>query len=249
MNAPDFMPATKNLPPAARRSVGRSRSLPSGRAAIGALLVVMSGLGLATATRKATAEPSTRFAVATRDVPAGNTLQASDIQLLTMKLAPNVAQRSFTNLSLLVGAVSTNSLSAGELIQYSAVQKGGPELRAMSFPIDAARALNGRLDPDDRLDVVATNNIDGTDKTLTVLRNLRLISVSGASLDPGSSSELVLTVAIANPDDQAVLAEAVNNGNLFVVRANDTRSTTTETATPETATPEPAVRVPESSQP
>jgi Flp pilus assembly protein CpaB len=225
MNAPDFTTTAKHLPPVARRSVGRSRSLPSGRAAIGALLVVMSGLGLATAARQATAEPTTRFAVATRDVPAGDVLRPGDIALLTMKLAPNVAQRSFTDVSLLTDAVATNSLSAGELIQYSAVQKGGPRLRAMSFPIEAARALNGRIEPDDRLDIVSTQDVDGIERTETVLSGIRLISVSGASLDPGSSSELVLTVAFDNDDQQAVLARAINTGRVFVVRANDSRAT------------------------
>jgi Flp pilus assembly protein CpaB len=240
MNAPDFIQPFGPVPAASRRTVGRSRTLPSSRAAIGALLVVLSGLGLVTAARQATAQPTTRFAVATRDVPAGQVLQAGDIQMLTMKLAPNVAQRSFTNPDIVVDAVATHSLSAGELIQYSAVQKGGPSLRAMSFPIDAARALNGRLDPDDRLDIIANQDISGKDQTLTVLRNIRLLSISGASLDPGSSSQLVLTVAIANPDDQAILAQAVNNGDMFVVRANDVRSPTSATAsttTPSKKTP------------
>ncbi len=226
MNAPDFN-ISKRFPEngssSARRSVGRSRSLPSGRAAIGALLVVLSGLGLTAAARRASAEPTTKFAVATRDIPAGTQLQAGDIQFLTMELATDVAKRSFTAGTSLVGAVAVNPLSSGELIQYSAVQAGGPSLRSMSFPIEAARAVNGELDPGDRVDIVATTN--ETDKrTETVLRNLEVISVSGASLDPGSNSELVITVSIEDPQHQTVLAQAVNTGDLFVVRANDGRT-------------------------
>jgi Flp pilus assembly protein CpaB len=194
MNAPDFN-STRNIVPPARRSVGRARSLPSGRAAIGALLVVLSGLGLAFAARQATAQPTTRFAVATRDIPLGDVLEADDVRMLVMTLAPDVARRSFTNPVPLVGAVAVSPMSSGELIQYSAVQAGGPSLRAMSFPIE----------------------------TETVLQNLRVISISGASLDPGSSSLLVVTVAIENPAQQARLAQAVNTGQLFVVRANDSR--------------------------
>jgi Flp pilus assembly protein CpaB len=203
-----------------RRAVGRGTPLPSGRAALGALLVVLSGLGLTYAAQRMTAEPTTRFAVATRDIPAGEVLKPEDVRVQTMRLSPEVARRAFSDDAVLVGAVTVGPLGRGELVQSSVVQRGGPELRAMSFPIESARALNGDLDPGDRIDLVASETgIDGS--TETVLTSLQVISVSGNRLEPGDSSTIVITVGIADPAQQVVLAKAVSGGDVFVVRAND----------------------------
>ncbi len=221
MNAPSLDQVGHRLEPP-HRAVGRGRTLPSGRAAVGALLVVLSGLGLTEAARRATAEPTTRFVVATREVAPGEVLTANDVRLETMQLSAQVAGRSFSDSGVLVGAVTVGPLGVGELIQSSLVQRGGPALREMSFPVDSARALNGTLDPGDRIDVVATFGSSSSGaKTATVLSGLQVLSVSGDMLDAGEGSTIVVTVAIAEAAQQVVLAEAVNTAELFLVRAND----------------------------
>ncbi len=212
-----------------RREVGRGRALPSSRAAIGALLVVLSGLGLTYAARRATAEPTTRFAVAAREIAPGEVLGLNDMRLVTMQLDPQVAGGAFSDAGVLVGAVTVGPLGSGELIQSSAVQRGGPSLREMSFPIQSSRALNGDIDPGDRIDVVATVGTASSGATTkTVLTGLQVLSVRGDMLDPGEATTIVLTVAITDPAQQVTLAEAVNTAELFVVRANDQRAEPTQ---------------------
>jgi Flp pilus assembly protein CpaB len=238
MNAPDFTLGSPNRAPRPtagpnqpsnqpsnqppnRRAVGRGKSLPSGRAVTGALLIVLSGLGLATAAKRATAEPTTQYVIANRDINPGERLVATDIRVVTMRLAPPVARRSFATKAPLIGAVAIAPLSSGELVQSSAVQAGGPRLREMSFPIDAARALNGDIDPGDRIDIVATLDGQGGKQTDTVLPGMQVISVIGAGSTGGSNSTLVIKVALTDPAQQNVLAQVSNTAQLFVVRAND----------------------------
>ena len=209
-----------------RRSVGRGRSLPSSRAAIGALLVVLSGLGFTLAARRATAEPTTRFVVATRQIAPGEILRSGDLRLETMRLSTPVAGRAFSDTSVLVGAVTVGPVGRGELVQSSLVQAGGPSLREMSFPIESARALNGNINAGDRIDIVATTGSASAtstaiERTSTVLSGLQVVSVRGNSLEPGETSTIVITVAIAEQTQQVALADAVNTAELFVVRAND----------------------------
>jgi Flp pilus assembly protein CpaB len=221
MNAPDFTLGSPKRSLAPRRQVGRGKSLPSGRAATGALLIVLSGVGLAAAAQKATAEPTTRYAIATRDIDPGELLTSGDIRMVTMKLATPVARRSFASEIPLVGAVTVSPISSGELMQSSAVQRGGPSLREMSFPIDASRALNGSIDSGDRIDIVATSEGAGGKSTVTVLSNMQVISVLGTGLDGESAATIVIKVAIEHPADQVTLAQAANTAQLFVVKAND----------------------------
>jgi Flp pilus assembly protein CpaB len=225
MNAPDFTLVSPNRsasqPPTARRRVGRGKSLPSGRAVTGALLIVLSGLGLTTAAKRATAEPTTQYVIANRDISPGEKLTADDIRLVTMRLALPVARRSFASKEPLIKAVTLAPLSAGELVQSSAVQAGGLRLREMSFPVDAARALNGDIDPGDQIDIVATHDDAGGKRTDTVLPGMTVISVFGAESGTGSSSTLIIKVALTDQSQQMVLAQAVNTAQLFVVRAND----------------------------
>ncbi len=236
MNAPHFRINPVARPTSTKHQVGRGRSLPSGRAAIGALLIVLSGLGLTVAAQKATAEPTTRYAIATRDIDPGQLLTSTDIRMVTMRLAPPVARRSFATDVPLIGAVTVSPLSAGELVQSSAVQRGGPSLREMSFPVEAARALNGNIDPGDRIDIVATHDsVDGK-RTDTVLSNMQVVSVLGVGSEGTSSSTIVIKVAIAEPAQQVTLAQAVNTAQLFVVRANDAQRA--KTAAPEAQTAE-----------
>ncbi len=221
MNASTLdLPSQRLTPP--RREVGRGRSLPSSRAAIGSLLVVLSGLGLTYAARRATAEPTTRFAVAAREVAPGEVLRATDVRLEIMQLSDQVAGRAFSDAGVLVGAVTVGPLGRGELIQSSLVQRGGPSLREMSFPVESSRALNGNIDPGDRIDVVATVGTSSSNaNTSTVLSGLQVLSVTGDMLDAGESATIVVTVAITDPAQQVTLAEAVNTAELFLVRAND----------------------------
>jgi Flp pilus assembly protein CpaB len=224
MNAPDVFPSPLST---GRRVAGRS-SRPNGRAALGALLVVLSGVGLYIATVSSTKERMTTYVVAAKDITRGHIVTPADVRTEPMRLGSGVSQRAFPDPSVLVGAVALVPLSAGELIQVSAVQQGGAALRDMSFPIEASRAVAGDISPGDRIDVVATFDRDGATVTETVLRGLDVLAIDGTTLDAASSTPLVIRVGVNDHTQQEVLAHAVNSAKLFVVRANDASSTPQE---------------------
>jgi pilus assembly protein CpaB len=217
MNAPDAFPSLLNPN---RRVAGRS-TRPSGRAALGALLVVLSGVGLYLATVASTKERVTTYVVAARDITKGQVVTENDVRTEPLRLSELVSQRAFADPSVLVGAIALVPLGEGELVQVSAMQQGGPAMRAMSFPIESARAVAGDISPGDHIDVVATFDREGTTVTETVLRGLEVLAINRGGVDATSSTPLVIRVGIKDAQQQEVLAHALNVGKLFVVRAND----------------------------
>jgi SAF domain len=206
-----------------RRSVGRGASLPTGRAAIGGLLVVLAGVGLYLASVRATSTPTANYVVAARDLNEGQILTDSDLATIVGEANSAISSNSFTLTTPLVGAVVLGPISAGELIQGSIVQRGGLSLREMSFPVPRAQALNGSLDSGDRIDVVA---VGSSDQSATILSDVKVTNVSGGGLEVDTSDTLVITVSLSNETDQVALAGALGNGKVYIVRANDTGTKT-----------------------
>jgi hypothetical protein len=202
-----------------RRSVGRGASLPTGRAAIGGLLVVLAGMGLYLASVRATSTPTATYVVAARDLNEGQILTEGDLATVLGEANTAISANSFTAKTPLIGAVVLGPISAGELIQGSIVQRGGLSLREMSFPVPRTQALNGSLDAGDRIDVVS---VGSTDQASTILSDVKVTNVSGGGLEVDTSDTLVITVSFSNETDQVALAGALASGKVFIVRANDT---------------------------
>ncbi|HWI04150.1 MAG TPA: SAF domain-containing protein, partial [Acidimicrobiales bacterium] len=123
------------------RVVRRRRGLPGSRAVVGGLLVAAAAVGLFAAATRSAGGPTRSYVVARQELAAGTRLQASDLELMPMELAPAVRARVFDSAQVLVGATLVSPLGAGELVQSSAVvaRKADTASRELSFTLERTR--------------------------------------------------------------------------------------------------------------
>jgi Flp pilus assembly protein CpaB len=207
-------------PAAPRRTTGRRAALPNGRAVVGGLLVATAAVGTYAAWASADDAPTTRYAVATRDVAVGEVLEAADLELVPMDAPSSIAAASFEDddASLLVGQVTVAPLRRGDLVQRSAVvvpeDAGGG--RQLSFPIDVSAALAGTLEVGERVDVLVTEGSDvGEATTEVVAEGATVARVLGADDDGG---RLVVLLSVPDDTDLLALTTAARIGELTLVR-------------------------------
>jgi Flp pilus assembly protein CpaB len=237
----------------ATRAVRRARSLPGGRAVVGALLVAAAAVGVFAAYLNATAEPDTRYLVARRTVEPGTRLDGTHTLTETFEsraidLDPGLAARAvpLEEAESLLGRLVIVPLEAGDLLLRSSIVADGGVASAhkLSFAVDRAAALAGALRAGERIDVLATYGAGDSAFTAYVVRGVPLVAVSGepgsAGLGGGSGGPLVLTVAVTAPEDVQALAHAVATADIVV-----TRSTVNEGD----PTPAPAPYVPSRDRP
>ena len=205
----------------APRTVRPRRGLPGGRAVLGGLLVTVAAVGTFAAYGDATAGPTTSYAVAAADLPAGHRIGPDDVSLRAMDLPSAVADRAFTSPDALAGAVALAPLAEGELVQAGALLPpgAGTEPAAeLSFAVPADRAVNGTLRPGERVDVLATYGTGAAAETVVVVRSALLLGNDEGQEAIGASTR-VLTVALDDPDDVLALTHATRAGEVTVVRA------------------------------
>jgi Flp pilus assembly protein CpaB len=216
----------------ATRAIHRTRSLPGGRAVVGALLIAAAAVGVFAAYLDATAEPDTSYLVARERIAPGTRLDsaatlASLFQARAIDLAPDLAARAFAleDAESLVGRVVIVPLVAGDLLGRSGVVADGgvADAAKLSFAIDRADALAGTLRPGERIDVLATYGAGEAAYTAYVVRGVPLLAVSGdaagTGLGGGSSGPLTLTVAVTLAEDVQALAHAIATADLVVTRS------------------------------
>lgn len=209
--------------PSGARLVRPRRSLPGGRAVVGAFLVTLAAVGTFVAYVQATSQPTTLYVVARHNLNLGDRLAASDLALAPMRLpAEMAARRAFTKAAApgLVGATVVAPMATGELIQASALMAGGPAGdRQLSFAIDPARAVGGHLVSGESVDVLATFGTGAEATTSVVVRGARVVSRidSGGSL--GAKASEVIVLELTSASDTLAVTHAVDSGQLTLVRS------------------------------
>ncbi len=202
---------------APRRRTGPRRALPNGRAVVGGLLVAAAAVGTYAAWSSAADEPSTRFAVTTRDVAIGEVLEPADIELVRMEAPASVAAAAFQgdDADLLVGQVTVAPLADGDLVQRSAVvvPEDAVAARQLSFPIDVSAALAGTLEVGERVDVLATTV--GDDAGTTVVATDATVA---RVLGDDDGGRLVVLLSVTDDTDLLALTTAARVGDLTLVR-------------------------------
>lgn len=209
--------------------IRRRRPLPGGRALVGGLLVSASAVGMFALYLHAVSTSGTPFVVATRDLAVGQRLTLGDLSTSPMRLPASIADRQvFRDPRSLVGAVVVGPVQAGGLLEVSDVVSGASAApgRQLSFPIDASRAVDGTLEIGDSVDVIATYGSGLAAVTTTVAQGLRVVGHEGqaASFGSGSSSSEVVTLSVPASVDLLKLVEAINVGQVVLVRSSGTPS-------------------------
>lgn len=201
-------------------TVRSRRGLPGSRAVVGGLLVAAAAVGLFAAASSSGDGPTSSYAVARHELPAGTRLEASDLQLAPMELAPASRSRAFASTRPLVGATLVAPLGAGELVQASAVvaRQGDTASRELSFTLERGRVSPG-IKQGERADLLATYGTGDDAYTVVVVRQALLVAIERPRTAAGDSGPATVTVAVDAPADAIALAHAIQLGKITFVRA------------------------------
>src|SRR5262249_52365825 len=118
------------------------------------------------------------------------------------------------------GHVVTSVVHEGELVARHAVaeREGKSSARTMSFAIPRARAVAGKLQTADRVDVLAVDHDSGSaDYVVTDAEVVSAESHSPGALS-GASDDITVTLVV-DPATAPALAAAVDGGTVTLVRA------------------------------
>jgi Flp pilus assembly protein CpaB len=187
--------------------------------------MALAALGVFVATRGASDHSAQNYVVVAHDVTAGTKLTEGDLAVAAIDLPSGLASHAFTNRATVVGQVAIAHLAAGDLVQTSVVAAGdAADSRVqLSIPIERARALDGLLEPGERVDVLATYAGDGSGETIVVARGAEVRRVDNGSRNALSASDsTVLVLAVDDPDAALAVAHASQAGKVTVVRATGT---------------------------
>jgi Flp pilus assembly protein CpaB len=174
--------------------------------------------------RSANAPAVESVVVASASIRPGDALGPENLTTRDLTLPGEVLATTYSNPSALEGTVARSHIEAGELLQRGSVvestatQRAAAPSREVSLRIDSDRAVEGRMEPGDRIDVLATygNGIDAV--TLVVLTDAAVLSVSRSEGGVASARAVVLTLALDSRADTVALAHAVDNADVTVVR-------------------------------
>ena len=217
-------PPTAADPTGRGPTVRRRRGLPNGRAVVGGLLVAVAAVGVFSAYTSSAAGPTTRYAVAARDLSPGERIDAAALDLVALELPEQQRRRSFEDLAPLVDATVVEPLLQGELLQEGSVVATGAETgaRSLSFAVEPARAVNAVLRPAERVDILATFGTGEQACTHVVASDVPLVAVSenqGAIV--GEATVVTVTVSVDSPQQAVAITHAANAGAVTLVRATD----------------------------
>jgi Flp pilus assembly protein CpaB len=202
------------------RSGGAGRNLPTGRALVGGLLVTMAAVVVFAAYAGAQERPTTSVVVARHDLDPGERLTADDVEAREVAVPAEVADRSFPDVGVVVGALTLGPIAAGELVQEGSVRTtddgSGPQF---SFPVDRERALAGDVRPGEAVDLLATFGSGSDARTEVLARRARVLHVQETRNGTlGSSGRLVLTVGLASASEVIDVAHASQVAVITLVR-------------------------------
>lgn len=212
--------APASAPAETERVVRRRRTLPGGRAVVGAFLVTVAAVGIFAAYTDATAGPVTRYVVAARDVPLGARLTYDDLALVALDLPAEQRSRAFDDPAILDGATLIGPLSRGDIVQSSLVIAIEPDVEQVSFAIGTDRAVGGRLSPGERIDLLATYGSGEGAYTEAVVRDALVVKVDedpATGLGSGVGTDII-TVAVPDAAASLRIAHAINAGEMTLVR-------------------------------
>ncbi len=214
-------PRTQGLDAAApetagvKRSIVSRRSLPNGRALIGALLVTVAAVGAFVFSTRGESGPKNEYLVLLRDIDAGGLVNAADVTYEPMTLSPELADIAFSSTRSdttghLDGATALRFLHAGALLLAPDLRganrvPGGEttEIHELTVPVPVDRTPEA-LARGDRVAVLAYDSRNDT--TWTAVDDGLVLDYSTSRDGIGPSSHGRLTLALSGP--QGVLRGA-----------------------------------------
>ena len=191
-----------------KRSIVSRRSLPNGRAVVGALLVTVSAVGAFAFANGGNNGPSTEYLVLLRDIEAGDSISAADLASEPMTLSPQLADIAFESASTdsaggLDGATALRFLHAGGLLLAPDVRDLAPiadldstSIHELTLPVPLDRTPE-LLRRGDRVTILAYD--PRGQNTRVVFEDALVLDFDTGSDHIGASSDGRLTVGLSDP--------------------------------------------------
>jgi len=179
--------------------------------------------------------PTEQYVVARHALTIGSRVEASDLTSAALHVPTGALHsRVFTAVRPLIGAVVVAPIAAGELVQASAVVAAGaaPTERQIAVPLDAARAVGGRLQPGELVDVIATFGSGGDAFTVAVVHRARVVTTNSGRGTLGDRQSAVILLSVASADDAVAIAHAVAAGQISLVRVSGVNTATGDETSP-----------------
>ncbi len=167
--------------------------------------------------------PRRQIVVARRPIDVGHRLERDDLRLEPAGLTDAVAGRLFDRVDEVAGTLTLVPIEAdGVIARAAVVDDGGGEAvgREFSFPVDQERAMNGRLQPGESVDVLVTYGSGDAARTFLVAAGVRLLDVTAAGKATlGSNGKVVVTVLLTDAHQVLEAAHASEVGAVTLVRS------------------------------
>ena len=186
------------------------------RVSRGHLLMTVAGIAAAVLAFAALRERpgADRVAVAAHEIRAGDRVRSSDFRVVAVslgdaRLAPLLRARDLDDVT---GRLAGSTIEAGELVSRRLLRpraaRGGR--RAISIPIDPARAVGGHLAVGDRVDVLHADE-HGVG---IIVPDAEVLAVDarGRGGIGDSASPFTVTIAVDEEQSRAVAAAVVGDG-------------------------------------
>jgi len=160
--------------------------------------------------------------VAARDLAPGTTITDASVRVVRIHADPSVLATLLRadQLASVRGRVASAVVHEGQLIARTAVATvdAHRSSRIMSFPLPRARAVSGRIDVGDRVDVIAVDH--DSRAAGYVLTDAEVVGVDGhtAGALSGSSDDVTVTLVV-DPVAAPQLASAIDAGTVSLVRS------------------------------
>jgi len=205
----------------ARHAIVARRSLPSGRALGGALLVTLAALGAFLLATSGSEGPSTSYLVLARSVALGEALSPDAVRFEPMKLSDQLAADSLTSTQGVAGATALRDLRAGELLSSqdlieAALVDGEPRssIHELAFAIPIERTPSG-LTTGDRVTILGT--LSGV--TRVAVEDATVLAVDTEPEQLRASGLGILTLAVEEARTALEIAHATQTAELTIVRS------------------------------
>jgi Flp pilus assembly protein CpaB len=187
--------------------------------------VVVAIVATFAAYSSAGAPPMEPVVVASRDLVAGEVVEAGDLRLDRADLPGATLGQVFGELDALYGSVVLAPRRTGELVQRSDVLLPDPAEpteghdREFSLPLERDRAVEGDLAPGETVDVLATYGTGESAYTVVVARRARVVRVSESSGGLGSDGRVVVMLALGSANETLAATHASAVATVTLVRA------------------------------
>ncbi|HZP31519.1 MAG TPA: Flp pilus assembly protein CpaB [Acidimicrobiia bacterium] len=164
-------------------------------------------------------------AVAARDLAPGSRLRPSDVRYSPVAMNDELLATTLDRAAVhaVSGQVVVGPIRAGELVTRGRLRpRAAPSgRRAMSVPIDPARAVDGDLAPGDRVDVV----LAGQQDVAIVVAGAEVLSVDKGDDGTFASAARQITVTLAvDARESQLLTAALADGDLAITRVTGATS-------------------------